>query len=159
MTIGWEARGTIFAQTDHPKVLEIVTSDCVAEDFAGEIVVLNIVSGVYFSIRDLAAAVWRDLAAGQPVESLIEGLGGIDEEIAEKVAGFIDELEDAGLMRRRNSRPVQSRELESIALVCNGETRLTFQSFEDMKDLILADPIHDAEDDKGWPVLRHTELA
>jgi hypothetical protein len=27
------------------------------------------------------------------------------------------------------------------------------QSFEDMKDLILADPIHDVDDQLGWPAL------
>ena len=67
-------------------VLEVAKPDCVADDFGGEVVVLNLISGVYFSLRDLAAAVWRDLAAGHPVESLIAGISRIDEQIAESTA-------------------------------------------------------------------------
>jgi len=147
-----------YGETGHLNVLEIV-ADCVAEEFGGEIVVLNTASGVYFSIADLAAAVWRDLAAGQPIELVVGGISRVDEEIADEVVGFVGDLENAGLMRRKRSEPsLQLGEPESIALVRRGEARLTFQSFEDMRDLILADPIHDAEEDKGWPVLRQTEL-
>jgi hypothetical protein len=70
---------------------------------------------------------------------------------------LIASLEQTGLMRRTNSHPLRSDEPESIAVVRNGETTLAFQSFDDMKDLILADPIHDVEEDAGWPVLRRDE--
>ena len=45
------------AVRDRHKVLEVAKPDCVADDFGGEVVVLNLVSGVYFSLRHLAAAV------------------------------------------------------------------------------------------------------
>ena len=133
--------------------LEVATPDCVADDFGGEIVVLNSSTGVYFSLTDLAAAVWRDLAAGYPVESIIGGISRVDGQIAEAVATFINGLQQAELMRLTNRRPLERLAPESVALVNNGETRLTMQSFEDMKDLILADPIHDVDDQLGWPAL------
>jgi hypothetical protein len=36
---------------DRISVLEVAKPDCVADDFGGEVVVLNIVTGVYFSLQ------------------------------------------------------------------------------------------------------------
>src|SRR5690348_5828257 len=90
-------------------VLEIAKPDCVADDFGGEVVVLNLASGVYFSLRDLAAAVWRDLAAGNSIESLIAGINRIDERTADATTKLIDSFERAGLMRV-NPRPAETME-------------------------------------------------
>jgi hypothetical protein len=135
----------------HLRVLEVAKPDCVADDLDGEIVVLNLVSGVYFSLRNLAAAVWRDLAAGHSVGSLISGIGRVDERLAEATATLIDNFEQTGIMRQASPRPVET-EPESIALVRTGEARLTIESFEDMKELVLSSPvhIHDADEQMGW---------
>ena len=55
--------------------LEIATPRCVADDFAGEIVALNLDTGFYFSLRGLAAAVWRDLAAHNSVGEIVSDIG------------------------------------------------------------------------------------
>jgi len=142
---------------DRLKVFEVAKPDCVADDFDGEVVVLNLVSGVYFSLRDLAAAVWRDLAAGHSVGSLISGICRVDARIAAATVTLIDNFEQTGLMRQASPRPVETAEPESITLIRTGEARLTVESFEDMKDLILSDPIHDADERMGWPALRHAD--
>ena len=140
---------------DHT-VFEVAKPDCVADDFGGEVVVLNTTSGVYFSLRDLAAALWRDLAAGHSVESLITGISLVDQQIAEPTVKLIDQFERTGLMRRASPRQVETTAIESITVVRAGEKRLTIESFDDMKDIILADPIHDVDDQRGWPILRGT---
>jgi hypothetical protein len=133
------------------RVLEVAKPDCVADDLDGEIVVLNLVSGVYFSLRNLAAAVWRDLAAGHSVGSLIGGIDRVDERIAEATVTLIHNFEQTGIMRQASPRPVQT-EPESLALVRTGEARLTIECFEDMKELVLSSPVHiyDADDQMGW---------
>ena len=143
--------GAMTGTAAHLRVLEVAKPDCVAEDLHDEIVVLNLVSGVYFSLRNLAAAVWRDLAAGHSVGSLISGIGRVDERIAEATATLIDNFEQTGIMRQASPRPVET-EPESIALVRTGEARLTIESFEDMKELVLSSPVHiqDADEQMGW---------
>ena len=135
----------------HLRVLEVAKPDCVAEDLHDEIVVLNLVSGVYFSLRNLAAAVWRDLAAGHSVGSLISGISRVDERIAVATAELIDKFEQTGIMRQASPRPVET-EPESLASVRTGEVRLTFESFDDMKELVLSSPVHisDIDDQMGW---------
>jgi len=145
------------AVPDRLNVLEVAKPDCVADDFDDEIVVLNLATGVYFSLRHLAAAVWRDLAAGHSVPSLISGIGRMDERAAAATAAVVEHFEQNGLMRPGSSRPVDTVEPESIALINTGEARLTIETFEDMKDLILSDPIHDSDESMGWPAVQHAD--
>jgi Coenzyme PQQ synthesis protein D (PqqD) len=136
--------------------LELAEPDCVAEDFGGEVVVLNSATGVYHSLTDLAAAVWRDLMAGHSVEALLDAISHVDERAFQATGDFMRDLESAGLVRRTSSRAPRSLTPDCASLVGAGETKLTIQSFDDMKDLILADPIHDVDDEKGWPILRNS---
>src|ERR1035438_9324549 len=43
---------------------ELASPRCVAEDFGGEIVAINLDNGRYYSLRGFAFAVWHDLLAG-----------------------------------------------------------------------------------------------
>jgi hypothetical protein len=45
-------------------------------------------------------------------------------------------------------------EPECRALVERGEFDLTFTAHDDMKDLVMTDPIHDVDEAAGWPVAR-----
>jgi hypothetical protein len=85
------------------KALEVATPDCIADNFDGEVVVLNMASGVYFSLRDLAGAVWRDLASGHPPSDLIGELGAVDAELGVRAREFIAQIEQHGLMRQRGA--------------------------------------------------------
>ena len=137
------------------RALEVATPDCIADNFDGEVVVLNIASGVYFSLRDLAGAVWRDLKSGHLPSDLVAEIGAVDAQLTTRAREFIAQIEQHGLMRPRETggtHPVVAA--ESVALARNGHRGLLLETYEDMKDLILADPIHDADEQMGWPVVQ-----
>jgi hypothetical protein len=150
---------TAFEQTERnrARALEVAGPECIAEDFGGEVVVLNGATGVYYSLTDLAAGVWRDLMAGHSVESLLSAISRADERASQATIDFIDSLEEAGLLRQSDPRAPSTAAPESVALVSAGETKLTIQSFEDLSELILADPIHDVDGEFGWPILRRED--
>jgi hypothetical protein len=130
-------------------VLEVAHPECADEVLADEVVVLNVETGIYFSMRGLAAALWRDLAAGHRVEELAhhadeQGYG------AQRVTEFVSELIRRGLMRP-SSHPPAAGVLSSAALLQAGSAELIFEVYEDMQDLILSDPIHDVDESMGWP--------
>ena len=79
--------------------LEVAEPDCIAEDFGGEIVVLNSTSGVYYSLSGLAAAVWRDLMAAHSVESLLKEIRDVDDGMSQAADDFIRDLKTSGLLR------------------------------------------------------------
>jgi hypothetical protein len=130
-------------------VLEVARPACADEVLADEVVVLNVETGIYFSLRGLAATLWQDLAAGHRVEELTRlaeehGYG------AGRVTGFVSELTRHGLMRPA-SRPAVAGEPGSAEVLKSGSPALVFEVYEDMQDLILSDPIHDVDESLGWP--------
>jgi len=128
---------------------EAAGPDVVAEDFGGEIVVLNLANGRYFSLPGLSADIWRDLAAGCTPGSLVELATPAGEAMVTAVESVAGTLLDEGLLRARET-PV-SGVVPSTGF--SGVTSLpVVESYDDMADLILADPIHDVDENVGWPV-------
>lgn len=134
--------------------LEVSTPDCVANDFDGEIVALNLSSGVYWSLRDLAAALWRDVTAGHNPAALCDRLAQINPNLAQESRLVVENLVAAGLLRQSSASAVAPEASETVTRVEAGETAFSVESYEDMKDLILADPVHDTEEHLGWPAVR-----
>jgi hypothetical protein len=134
-------------------VLEIAAPACAAQDFDGEIVALNMSNGIYCSFRDLGAVLWRDLAAGHSVEALnallAQALSG-----AEAVQDFVARIIAEGLMRPASNAASPAEQPQIVAALAGGVTpALTFEIFEDMKNLLLFDPVHEVDEVKGWPAL------
>jgi hypothetical protein len=132
-------------------ILEVAAPQCVAEDFDGEIVVLNTDSGVYFSLRGFGASLWADLAAGHSVEALV-GLAG-DPATAAAVRSFANSLISEGLMRPAPA-PVEPSAAPTLDVkMLSGEDPPILEAFHDMKSLLLLDPVHEVDPDVGWPKL------
>jgi hypothetical protein len=134
-------------------ILEIAAPNCVAQDFEGEIIALNLAKGTYYSLRGLAAVLWRDLAAGHPVETLAalaaDRLGG-----TQPVLDFVANATAHGLMQPASNVVTPLAELRlGQALAGAGIGELVFEVFDDMNSLILLDPVHEVDEKRGWPNL------
>lgn len=127
-------------------VLEVNAPDCVAEEFEGEIVALNMQTGTYFSIKDNALRVWHDLSNGHPVEALVAAAGA-GAPMAVAIGKYVTTVVDEGLMRPAGG-PINPRAPLSLAL--DGELPV-LESFSDMQSLLLLDPVHEVDDQQGWP--------
>lgn len=134
----------------HRILLQIAAPDCVAEEFDGEIVALNVRTGIYCSMREAGAALWRDLVAGHSVESLAQALtaGGGD---PKGFHAFVDTVIAQGLMRPTTSVSENPSAPEFLDLVLTNPAGLIVEVFFDMKSLLLLDPVHEVDDAKGWP--------
>jgi hypothetical protein len=129
-----------------------------ASVFDDEIVVANFSTGTYYSLRFAAAEIWLGLMAGVPAEQVVQAIAPhctSSPQVFENEAwSFIKTLEeqalikavdrtaaDAGWAPRPMFRPYAAPLLET---------------FKDMEDLLLLDPIHDVGK-TGWPdLLRKT---
>jgi len=138
-------------------VYEVSTPDVVAEDFGGEVVVLNLANGRYFSLLGVSADIWRDLARGHKPRDLIDYAAAARASLGEAVAALISGLISEGLVRpltdsEGRASPMEAASAAAALLAC--EEVPPMESFDDMAELILADPIHDVDEDIGWPVKR-----
>jgi coenzyme PQQ synthesis protein D (PqqD) len=134
---------------------EFATPQCVADDFGGEIVAINLESGRYFSLRGLSYALWKDLLAGVSPKIIVSELAATDAGLADASAKFIADLAQHGLIRPSTASPTR-QEPTSILVARRGAEPPAIEVFDDMIDLFEADPIHDVDEDAGWPVRRES---
>ena len=122
----------------------------------GEVIVIDLRTGTYYSLRDSAAELWGLIqrAPGASPEDLVEALSaryetnGHDVEAA--VAGFLGRLHDEGLVSvLEGNHPTVAPTLEP-----NGQPRAfvtpVLDKHTDMQDLVLIDPVHEVSG-AGWP--------
>ncbi len=140
-------------------IYEVSAPDVVAEDFGGEIVVLNLGNGRYFSLLGVSADIWRDLARGHKPQDLIDYAASARASLGEAVAALVTGMIAEGLIRLLNESEGRSSMTEApsaAAALLACEDVPPMESFDDMAELILADPIHDVDEDVGWPVKRNS---
>jgi hypothetical protein len=132
--------------------LEIAAPHCVAQEFEGEVIALNLASGTYYSLRDLGAALWRDLAAGHSVESLAALAAGALGGGTRPVMDFAARMTEEGLMRPAASAATPSASPQLVVALAGGTApALTVEVFLDMQTLFLLDPVHEVDETRGWP--------
>jgi len=133
---------------------QLNANEVVHELLDGEIIVMHLQSGNYYSLVGSGADIWTQLIAGAPVDAILaqwDGAATADAEfIKSETHGFVQQLVDEALIV-----PAALTE-GAIALSAPpaGGPRLfeppTIQKFTDMQGLLLVDPIHEV-DSMGWP--------
>lgn len=126
----------------------------------GEVVIINLRTGDYYSCRDAAADAWTMLASGaseaEAVAALSRRAGAGTADVAADVAGFVAALRGEDLLV-----PAESAAIATQVAADSGATAVpyaapVFEKFSDMADLILLDPVHDVSAE-GWPHAREAE--
>lgn len=128
------------------KRLKPAGPDIVFEEFDGDLVVLNLATGRYFGFNPAAATLWRALVMGvSPTDlmaALPQGAG---------FAAFVAALHENALVVE-TSDPTVAIDASLRALVAALDVAPVLEVYDDLSDLIVADPIHDADESQGWPV-------
>jgi hypothetical protein len=140
--------------------LKINEPNVVHENIDGETVILNLDSGNYYSIVNVAADIWNYIENGAPANEILplirknyECLQG-DEESSVNL--FLNQLQQEGLVVAIDDKlagsPQPQNRLDQIALNTNKAvfTAPVLNKYTDMQDLLLLDPIHEV-DATGWP--------
>lgn len=130
--------------------LKTAEPNCSAEEFDGELVAINLGTGIYFSIKAAGAAIWNDLNTGHSVEA-IRALAASRSDMSDAVSTFVQQIVDNGLMVHVEPLVTPSGE-PSFAAFADGHELPELESFGDMQSLLLLDPVHEVDAEIGWPV-------
>mgnify|MGYP000727867547 CR=1 FL=1 len=129
--------------------LRIKSPEVVHETIDGEVVIVNLDKGLYFSTDGIGAVIWSRIHAGHSLADLgswATGLAGTPE-VPEELGAFVTKLLDRDLVE-----PVSEAIIGGEPLADPPEwSTPELQVFSDMEDLLLLDPIHDVEETAGWP--------
>jgi Coenzyme PQQ synthesis protein D (PqqD) len=126
------------------------------ETIEGEVILIDLETGTYYSLREAGAAVWQAIEDGADEEgiqaTLEQRYEGAPDEMREALRGLLAELEGEGLIRPdEDAAPAAPAALPAS----NGDARAPFrrptlEKHTDMQDLILIDPVHEVGA-RGWP--------
>jgi hypothetical protein len=119
---------------------EIAAPDVIAESLDGEVLIVNLATGVYFRGDSNAAQAWTMVTSGSA-----PGSGEASNTPA--IAAFVAELLAEGLIRERSV--AAESPAEGPAPIPSGPFQL--EKFEDLQDMLALDPIHDVDPNTGWP--------
>lgn len=129
----------------------------VSEIIDGEVVIMNLTSGNYYSSDGVGAVVWGWIDEGKTVSDIerlaLERYDASEEDVTAALTAFFDRLIEEKLVRETTTVPsaaaLPGRDRDA------GAAREHFATpelhvYSDMQDLLLLDPIHDV-DEAGWP--------
>lgn len=137
------------------KIYIAFDENVVSDVFGDEVVIVNLQTGVYFSLQSTAASIWKLLMDAYSVKTIIDtySVKFIEDQvvISETILSFVSDLETNQLIKVTADlqENTQTIDLGNIASFIAPK----IEQFNDMQDILLLDPVHDV-DAQGWPLTK-----
>ena len=118
----------------------------------GMAIIINSQTGVYYGMNGFGTSVFDHLTKGVSVDAILEAakhLSGAPETSNDLINAFIDELLAFEILIPGGETASVAVELDAQTAANDGfEPKCT--EYKDVQDLLVADPIHEVEEDTGW---------
>lgn len=132
----------------------ISAPDVVSEDFNGQVVILNLSDGRYFSLGGIAPSVWNNLLEGNTPQAILDSVAAQRPELTAETARFVEQLVELGLISQHDGN---GSDFSGVVTDAWAGEPPRIEVFDDLAELIFADPIHDVDEQAGWPTPRPAE--
>ena len=124
--------------------IEMNSGDVAAKEIDGEILVMNVANGMYYSLDGVSAVAWRLLAAGHSLDQAavaLAGAYGVDESLTlADVTDLAVHLVDEGLVKVSTSGGYTDRPMIEAAEEHTSYSAPRLTAYSDMADLLALDP-------------------
>lgn len=122
----------------------------VNEEFDGEFVVLNLANGTYYSFKDSGNLLWKAVLDGVAPAEMLAAMERAGNPNAPSARAFFESLVTLELIRPdpAAAAPVDAGLAAGLASL---PAVPEIEIYKDLADLILADPVHDVDEQVGWP--------
>lgn len=138
---------------------QINVPEIIHETIDHEVLIIEFISGNYYSLSEVGAEIWDGLVKGNNLNEIITNLShqysGSQDEITQGVQQLITELEQEKIIVPVSKSPVEQPESKASLKLDLATDRPAFKTpilkkYTDMQELLLLDPIHEV-DESGWP--------
>lgn len=135
------------------KGFEVNARRFASEEIDGEVIILDVEEGSYFSLGGSATSIWNAIGTGASLEAIKawarRGFAdGNRAEIGEAIDAVVETLAKEGIIGQVEAK--DSRALDALGTGAKIFEPARCEKFTDMQDLLTLDPIHDV-DETGWP--------
>lgn len=132
------------------------TEDVVHESLDGEVVLVNLRNGRYYSLEDTGAELWEWLLAEGDAAQLVSRVSSKYRDSGEIEAGvtcFLESLVEEGLVALVPSDSAEAKRYPPASADAPVFQTPVLAKHVDMEGLLLLDPVHDVSE-RGWPDLK-----
>ena len=129
----------------------------VEETIDGEVIIINLDKGHYFSLNGIGADIWENIRSCTPISEIIANIkisySDPKNSIEDSINSLLINLLAEELIIETDQNNIELNSLPNIAI--ENDKKMSFiepilEKYTDMEDLLLLDPIHDV-DEQGWP--------
>ncbi|WP_130471096.1 PqqD family protein [Candidatus Magnetaquicoccus inordinatus] len=137
----------------NPQQFQFAGGSLVADQLDGEVVIVNLDSGVYYSLTGVGAPLWQALQEGVESSQLARQVAtAFPESNLEQLTRVINRLlwqlvEEGILSQVSGDALCAVAPAAEDAAIPGGE----LLKYSDMQELLMLDPIHEV-DNTGWPI-------
>jgi hypothetical protein len=132
----------------------------ISETLDGKVVMIDLGTGAYYSLGGSGAEIWGLIERRCDLEAAVSWLADSYPDDRDKVAlhvtAFVEELRAEGLVGEAEAgSPTVA--VPPVAASTSSEARFeapVLEKYTDMAHVIMTDPIHEADADRGWPHLK-----
>jgi len=130
---------------------ELNSPPIIAELVEGEVIAIDLEHGSYYSLLGSAAQVWGAIVAGRSAQEILAAVvpSSAAGALEESLSTFLQALLAEQLIRVAAVCPEPATPIGPVAPWPAGALR--FERFTDMQDLLVLDPIHEVDEEAGWP--------
>ena len=140
--------------------LQLNTSKIVHETVDGEVIIINMENGNYYSLNNVGADIWtlieKNFTITDIVDEIVVQYQGNTEQIKEDIAELIADLKQEELIvtnggetsedfKASNNKPKSDANKDQSHF-----EKPILHKYTDMQEMLLLDPIHEV-DETGWP--------
>jgi len=119
-------------------------------------IIINSETGIYYAINNCGSVVFQAILDGCSKQSIVENLKKIANcpaDIEQKLNSFIDELSKREIIVEGEQTSKVPAFDEAVITKDNFEMKVS--EYADAQEMLLADPIHDVDEEEGWqPVFK-----
>jgi hypothetical protein len=133
-------------------VYQIAGDHILSRQFEDELTLINLQNGDYFAAGGAALPVWKAIEANAAPSRIVETMSachsGDNAAMAVEIARFCNELLAKGLIVECTAEPATT--LADLPAEVTSWPGIWLESYGDMKELLLLDPIHEVGEG-AWP--------
>jgi hypothetical protein len=135
--------------------LTINVQHVVHETIDGETIIIHLGSGTYYSIDGVGAEVWalidRGVASATIVSAAQARYDADPDLVAPDVVTFLEQLVQEGLVVAGALTTTPSTTQPEQGITVGAYVAPMLHKYTDMQEFMIVDPLHDVEEDAGWP--------
>ena len=128
--------------------------DVMQETIDGEVIIVHVVTGAYYSLVGSGATIWRELLRGRDQSAILDRFvlenDPLRGTVAAEVDAFVAALLDERLVEHRAEDSPEGAVDDGHGEGTAAYAAPSLQKYTDMEELLLVDPIHEV-DPSGWP--------